>query len=87
MRVDSGRDDDGAAHHATTHPSLDVGGVEKEIGEVGGVEGTSAKGLEFLVHRRADPRDLGLGDPRVHSQGGDEVVNLSRGDPVIVKPP
>jgi len=40
--------------------------------------------VEVAVHLRADPRDLGLGDPGIRSKRLDEIVDLPGGHPMDV---
>ena len=80
-------DDDSAADDSSTHPGFDVGGVTQQVGKGQVGQGSRAELVHLLIERRTDPRDLGLGDPGVDTEGRDQVVDLARRDPVIVTPP
>jgi hypothetical protein len=80
----TGHDDDGAGDDATPETTLHVGGVAKEVGESNVVEPAAAEALHLPVELGADPADLGLGDPRSHPEGGDEVIDFAGRDPIHV---
>ena len=84
VEADPGRDHDGPRDHSPAHAGLDVGGVEEDVGEGAVGEAAGAELLESLVHLRADPRDLALGEPGLDPQSAHQVVDLAGGDPVDV---
>jgi hypothetical protein len=62
--------------------NMQVGGVEVDIREPGVVEPPGPERGDDLVETGADPRDLGLGDAAVSTQGPDQVVDLAGAHPV-----
>jgi hypothetical protein len=65
---------------------LGVGGVQEDIGIAGVAERSRAERFDLFVHRRADPRHLGLRDPGLDAERLDEVIDLPRRDAVDFKP-
>ena len=63
---------------------MQVGGVEVDVGEAGVPERAGPERTDRLIQAGADPRHLGLGDARVHSKRGDQVVHRASRDPVDV---
>ena len=57
---DSHGDDTGPRDHPLADATLDVGGVQEDVGVGGGREIAGAELVELNVHLRTDPRDLGL---------------------------
>jgi len=79
-----GGDDDGLGHHSRPVMGLDVRRVEEDVREGRVAEGPVAELGHDRVELGADPADLALADPGIDAQGGDEVVDLARADPVDV---
>ena len=81
---DAGGDHHRLGHHPAVDPGLAVGRVEEHVrvGDVG--QGPVPERADLLVEVRADPGDLGLGDPGVGAQRLDQVVDLAGRDPVQV---
>ena len=63
---------------------MQIGGVQIDVGELDVIEPAGAEGADDLIETGTDPRHLGLGDPRVDAQGGDEVVDRAGRHPVDV---
>ncbi len=81
---DPGGDDDGLGHDRAAVVGLDIGGVEEEVREADMVEASLAEGAHDRIELGADPRHFALADPGLDAQGGDEVIDLARADPVDV---
>ena len=78
---DSGGDDHGhRGHLRDAVADFEIGGVQKDVGELGVVQAARPEDLHGLVELGADARHLGLGDPRVRPQRGHEVVHRAGGD-------
>jgi len=65
---------------------LGGGGVQEDIGIGGVAERPRAEGFELFVHRSANPRHLGLGDPGVDAERLDKVIDLSGRNAMDFKP-
>jgi len=63
---------------------VQVGRVEVDVGEGGVLQRAGAKRADRLVELGADPRHLGLADPRVGAERDDEIIHAARGDSVDV---
>ena len=81
---DAGGDHDRLGDHPAVDPGLAVGGVEEHIGVGDLGQGPVAECADLLVEVRADPGDLGLGDPGVSTQCLDQVIDLAGRDAVQV---
>jgi hypothetical protein len=63
---------------------VEIGGVQVDVGELDVVQAAGSERVDHLIQAGADAGHLGLLDPRVRTQGADEVVNGAGGDPVDV---
>ena len=54
---------------------VQIGGVQIDVGELDVIETAGAERADDLVEPGADPRHLRLGDPRVDTQRGDQVID------------
>src|SRR5215211_4119850 len=79
-----GRDDNRPRHHPPIDPGLEVGGVDEQVREGCVSQRPRAEGGHVTIQLGADPGDLRLGDPRLHTQGLDQVVDLAGGSAVHV---
>jgi hypothetical protein len=81
---DAGGDHHRAADHPAVHAGLEVGGVQEQVREGGVRKRAGPEAGDLGVQLATDPADLGLGDPGVHAQGLDQVVDLAGGGAVHV---
>jgi hypothetical protein len=65
-------------------PGLEVGGIQEHIGKGGVGQRAGPEGGHLTIQLGAAPGDLRLGDPSVHTQGLDQVVDLAGGGAVQV---
>jgi hypothetical protein len=79
-----GGDDDRPGDHPAVHAGLEVGGVQEQVREGGVGQRTGPEVGDLGVQLGADPGDLRLGDPSVHAQGLDQVVDLAGGGAVHI---
>ncbi len=80
---DTGGDDDRPGDDPVVDPALDVGRVERtRRGTRRGRAGGAERRRRSLSRLGADPRHLGLRDPRPDTQRGDQVVDLAGRHPV-----
>jgi hypothetical protein len=63
---------------------VEVGRVEVDVGELDVPERAGAERADDLVQAGADPRHLGLRDPRLDAHGLDQVIDATAGDAVDV---
>src|SRR3954453_21258634 len=79
--ADPGGHDDGHRHDLGGGVAdMQVGGVEVDVGELGVVQPAGPERGDDLVEAGADPGHLGLGDPGVDAQRGDQVVDAAGRD-------
>jgi hypothetical protein len=79
---DPGGDHHRPRHHPAVHPRLDIGGVQEHIREGDMGQRPAAEGGHLGVQLPTDAGDLRLGDPGVHAQGADQVIDLAGGGAV-----
>ncbi len=68
----------GLGDHPPVDPGLAVGGVQEHVGERLLGQAPVAERGHLGVEVGADSTDLGLGDPRIGTEGLDQVVDLPR---------
>ena len=81
---DARGDHHGARDDSAAQAALDVGGIGEDIGELDVVQRSVAERLELGVQAGTDAGDLALGDPGLHAEGLDQVVDLACADAVHV---
>jgi hypothetical protein len=77
-------DHHGAGDDLMPDAGLEIGGIQIDVGEAGVVQRPGAERRQGLVQVGADPRDLGLGDSGVGSEGFDQVIDGAGGHAVDI---
>ena len=70
----------GADLQAPTKPSMEVGGVEGDVGVAALLQGPIQEGLHLDVDVGADAAHLGFGDAALDAQNGHQRIHRAGGD-------
>src|SRR3546814_10087494 len=82
LAADAGRDDESLGEDAAAVADVEVGGVEEQVGEPGGIDASVQELVHRLIDLGADSRYRRPADAGVVTQGAHQLVDLPSGHPV-----